>query len=126
MVCEKICIPEEGTLNLDVPIGERPVAATEAFASTRAKLPRPADGWNIAASEQDGQFVLRIDPPQGVALDGDVQFFTASGPLIEYSAPQTTSVDGGVVTMRLVRSPYLTGTPERINGILLAANGVGE
>ncbi len=131
MVCEKICIPEEVTLALDVPIGEGPVVPSEpaasAFASTRAKLPIPADDWNIAASEQAGQFVLRIDPPQGVALDGihdgDLQFFAASGPLIEYSAPQTTSVDGGVVTMRLVRSPYLTGTPERINGILLAANG---
>jgi thiol:disulfide interchange protein/DsbC/DsbD-like thiol-disulfide interchange protein len=127
MVCEKICIPEDVTLALDVPIGEGPVVPTEpaasAFASARAKLPVPADGWKIAASEQDKQFVLRIDPPQGVVLDGNVQFFAASGPLIEYSAPQPTSVDGGVVTMRLVRSPYLTGTPARINGILLAANG---
>jgi thiol:disulfide interchange protein/DsbC/DsbD-like thiol-disulfide interchange protein len=128
MVCEKICIPEDVTLALDVPIGAGPVAPSEAaaavFASTRAKLPIPADDWNIAASEQDKQFVLRIEPPQGVTLDGDMQFFAASGPLIEYSAPQTTSVDGGVVTMTLVRSPYLTGTPKRINGILLAAHGV--
>jgi thiol:disulfide interchange protein/DsbC/DsbD-like thiol-disulfide interchange protein len=126
MVCEKTCIPEEVTLALEVPIGGGPVAPAEpaasAFASTRTKLPIPADDWNIAASEQGGQFILRIDPPQGVALDGDVQFFAASGPLIEYSAPQTTSVDGGVVTMRLVRSAYLTGRPKRINGILLAAN----
>jgi thiol:disulfide interchange protein/DsbC/DsbD-like thiol-disulfide interchange protein len=127
MVCEKICIPEDVTLALDVPIGKGHVAPTgaaaSAFASTRAKLPIPADDWNIAASEQDKQFVLRIDPPQDVVLDRSVQFFAASGPLIEYSAPQTTSVDRGVVTMRLVRSPYLTGTPKRINGILLAANG---
>ena len=127
MVCEKTCIPEEVTLALDVPIAEGPVAPSEpaasAFASTRAKLPIPANDWNITASEQDKQFVLRIDPPQDVALDGNVQFFAASGPLIEYSAPQTTSVDGGVVTMRLVRSSYLTGTPKRIDGVLLAANG---
>ena len=126
MVCEKICIPEEAKLTLDVPIGAGPVAPSEpaasAFASTRAKLPIRADAWNITASEQDGQFVLRMEPPQGVALNRDVQFFAASGPLIEYSAPQTTSVDGRVVTMRLVRSSYLTGAPERINGILLAAN----
>ncbi|MEA2465861.1 MAG: hypothetical protein QOJ98_3608 [Acidobacteriota bacterium] len=128
MVCEKICIPEDVTLALDVPIGAGPVvptqAAASAFASTRAMLPVPADDWNIAASEEAGQLVLRIDPPEGVALDGNVQFFAASGPLIEYSAPQTTSVDGGIVTMRLVRSPYLTGTPKRFNGILLAAHGV--
>ncbi|HYO77867.1 MAG TPA: protein-disulfide reductase DsbD domain-containing protein [Thermoanaerobaculia bacterium] len=128
MVCEKVCIPEEVTLALDIPIGAAPVAPpapnASAFASTRAKLPKPTDDWKIAASEQDQQFVLRIEPPQGVALDGGVQFFAASGPLIEYSAPQTTSVDGGVVTMRLKRSPYLTGTPRRINGVLLAANGV--
>jgi len=127
MVCEKVCIPEEVKLALDVPIGAGPVApsgpAASAFASTRAKLPMPTDDWKIAASEQDGQFVLRIDPPQDVALDGNVQFFAASGPLIEYSAPQTTSVDGGVVTMRVKRSSYLTGAPKRINGILLAANG---
>lgn len=126
MVCEKICIPEEVTLALDVPIGEGPVPpagpAASAFASTRAKLPLPADDWNITATEQDRQFVLRIDPPQGVVLGGDLQFFAASGPLIEYSAPQPASVDGGVVTMRLARSPYLTGAPKRINGILLAAN----
>ena len=127
MVCEKVCIPEEGTLALDVPIGEGPAAPSEpaasAFASTRAKLPVAAEGWNIGASEQDGQFVLRIDAPQGVTLGSDVQFFAAGGPLIEHSAPQPTRVDGSVVTMRLVRSPYLTGTPERIHGILLAAKG---
>ena len=127
MVCEKVCIPEEVTLALDIPIGEGPVAPSEpaasAFASTRAKLPAATADWKIAASEQDGQFVLRIDPPQGVVLDGGLQFFAASGPLIEHSAPQTTSVDGGVVTMRLRRSSYLTGTPRRINGVLLAANG---
>lgn len=127
MVCEKVCIPEEVSLALDIPIGKGPVAPSEpaasAFASTRAKLPIPADGWNIAASEQDKHLVLRIDPPQGVDLDGPLQFFAATGPLIEYSAPQTTSVDGGVVTMRLVRSPYVTGAPKRINGILVAANG---
>lgn len=130
MVCEKICIPEEVTLALDIPIGEGPVVPSEpaasAFASTRAKVPVPADDWNITASEDGKHFTLRIDPPEGITLGddrGDVQFFAASGPLIEYSAPQTTSVDGGVVTMRLVRSPYLTGTPERINGILLATNG---
>ncbi|HEY0140371.1 MAG TPA: protein-disulfide reductase DsbD domain-containing protein [Thermoanaerobaculia bacterium] len=127
MVCEKTCIPEEVKLALDVPIGAGPVVPSEpaasAFASTRAKLPIPTDGWKITASEQGKEFVLRIDPPEGVALDRNVQFFAASGPLIEYSAPQPTSVDGGVVTMRLVRSSYLTGRAERINGILLAASG---
>ncbi|HEX7706575.1 MAG TPA: thioredoxin family protein [Thermoanaerobaculia bacterium] len=128
MVCETVCIPEEVTLALDVPIGEGSVLPSEpaasAFTSTREKLPIPADDWNIVASEQDGQFVLRIEPSQGVVLDGDIQFFAASGPLIEHSEPETTSVDGRVVTMKLVRSPYLTGAPERFNGILLAANGV--
>ena len=130
MVCEKICIPEEVTLALDVPIGAGPVAPSEpaasAFASTRAKLPIPASDWNITASEQDKQLVLRIDPSTGVTLDRGVEFFAASGPLIEYSAPQTTSVEGEVVTMKLVRSQYLTGAPKRINGILLAANGARE
>ncbi|HEX7154343.1 MAG TPA: thioredoxin family protein [Thermoanaerobaculia bacterium] len=127
MVCEKVCIPEEVTLALDVPIGQGPVAPSEpaasAFATTRAKLPVPAADWNITASEQDQRFVLRIDPPQGVAVDGNVQFFAASGPLIEYSAPQPASVEGGIVTMKLVRSPYVTGKPQRINGVLLAAKG---
>ena len=130
MVCEKVCIPEEVTLTLDIPIGAGPASSSEpaasAFASARAKLPVPADDWKISASEDAGQFVLRIDPPQGVVLDDRLQFFAASGPLIEYSAPETTSVDGEVVTMRLVRSPHLTGTPERFNGILLAANGDGR
>ena len=127
MVCEKICIPEEAVLTLDVPIGKGPVLsagpAAVAFASAREKLPVPADDWKIAASEEGKQFVLRIEPPHGVALEGGVQFFAASGPLIEYSAPQTTTADGRVITMTLARSPYLTGKPARISGLLLAANG---
>jgi thiol:disulfide interchange protein/DsbC/DsbD-like thiol-disulfide interchange protein len=127
MVCEKVCIPEEVKLTLDVPIGASPAApagpAVSAFASTRAKLPAATNDWKIAASEEGKELVLRLDPPQGVALDGKVQFFAGSGPLIEYSAPQPTSVEGGVVTMKLTRSPYLTGTPQRINGVLLTANG---
>jgi thiol:disulfide interchange protein DsbD len=127
MVCEKICIPEDVTLALDVPIGKNAVAPAEPaaslFAATRTKIPVAAKGWNIAARAEGEQFVLRIAAPKEVTLDGDVQFFAASGPLIEYSAPQPTSVDGGVVTMRLTRSPYLTGNAARINGILLAKNG---
>lgn len=128
MVCEKICIPEDVTLLLDIPIGDRPVGPSEpaasAFAAMRAKLPIAAKGWNIAATVRGEQFVLRIEPPQGVAIDRDVQFFAASGPLIEYSAPQKTNIDGRAVTMTLVRSPYLTGAPKRINGVLLAANRI--
>lgn len=130
MVCEKVCIPEEVKLALDVPIGAAPAApagpAASAFASTRAKLPAMTDDWKITASEQDKQFVLRIEPPQGVELGRDVQFFAASGPLIEYSAPQPTTVDGRVVTMKLVRSSYLTGAPQRMSGVLLAANRAFE
>jgi thiol:disulfide interchange protein len=129
MVCEKICIPEEVTLAVDVPIGNEPVAPSganaSAFASTRAKLPRPAADWKITASEQNQQFVLRFDPPAGINLDGNLKFFAASGEVIEYSAPQTTTVENGVATMKLARSPYLTGAAKRINGVLLAENSGG-
>ena len=130
MVCEKVCIPEDVTLALDVPIGARPVGpagqAASAFASTRAKLPIATTDWKITASEEDKQFALRITPRQDLALGRDVQFFAASGPLIEYSAPQPTTIEGRTVTMRLVRSPYLTGTPKKIDGILLATTGASR
>ena len=126
MVCEKICIPEEVTLALDIPIGGDPIAPAEPaaslFANTRSKIPASAADWKINASEDGQQLRLAIEPPPGISLGDDVQFFAASGPLIEYSAPQPTTVDGGVMTMTLARSPYLASSPERISGILLTAN----
>ncbi len=130
MVCEEVCIPEEVTLGLELPIGDNPVPpegpSSTSFEQTRLKVPATSDGWNIQAAERDDRLVLRAQPPAGIDVAGqDITFFATAGQLIEYSAPESTSIRDGIITMELVRSPYLIGSPERMSGVLVAKNGWG-
>jgi thiol:disulfide interchange protein/DsbC/DsbD-like thiol-disulfide interchange protein len=125
MVCEEVCIPEEVSLRGSLPISttlsqpEPGVAA--AFSRTRTLLPRQAAGWNILAAEGQSGFVLTLEPPAGVQLDGrEFTFFATAGPLIEHSAPQRTSVENGALKIELARSPFLEGAPQRLGGVLVA------
>ena len=106
LVCEKICIPEEGVFRLDLPVegAPRPAAATaEMIRTAEASLPRPSP---FAAS-------LGFDGPRGaIALSGEglapgaireAFFFPAEWGVLDHAAPQAMSLGNGVLTLALTR-----------------------
>jgi DsbC/DsbD-like thiol-disulfide interchange protein/cytochrome c biogenesis protein CcdA len=127
MVCEKICIPEEVTLNIDVPISGEPSspgASAALFDRSAATLPVSSDKWQVRAAKQGDRIVLRARAPEGFRIEQPgISFFASTGPLIEYSAPQPVSVRDGDLTIELTRSPYATDDIQRLSGVLHAPAG---
>lgn len=127
MVCEKICIPEEVTLAIDVPIDDEPPtpsAASGLFDRSSGSLPAPSEGWDIRAEDRGNRFILRARPPAGYRIDQPgISFFAATGPVIEYSAPQPVSVRNGELTIELTKSPYAPNGVRRLAGVLHAPAG---
>ena len=127
MVCEKICIPEEVTLGIDVPIAGQPSspgASAALFDRSTATLPVPSDGWQIRAAKHGDRIILRARPPEGFRIEQPgISFFAATGPLIEYSAPQPVSLRDGDLTIELTRSPYAADDVRRLSGVLHAPAG---
>lgn len=127
MVCEEICIPEEVTLALDVPVSGEPSSpgsSADLFARSAATLPISSEGWEVEAEERGERLILRARPPAGVRIDQpEISFFAATGPLIETSAPQPVSVRDGEIVLELTRSPYAPEDVRRLAGVLHAPAG---
>jgi thiol:disulfide interchange protein/DsbC/DsbD-like thiol-disulfide interchange protein len=127
MVCEKICIPEEVALKIDVPIAGEPSspgASADLFDRFTATVPVPSNGWQIRAAKRGEGFILRARPPAGVRIEQPgISFFAAAGPLIEYSAPQPVTVRDGELTIELTKSPYAPKDAGRLSGVLHAPAG---
>ena len=95
LVCEKVCVPEEGRFTLDLPQGT-PAPSREAplFTAADARLPRPSPfGATVAP---DGTLLLRGAGLTAEAVR-DAWFFPAASDAIEHAAPQRlAAVDGGI------------------------------
>ncbi len=99
LVCEKICVPEEGKFRLTLPAGT-PGASAEAplFAAAAARQPRPSPFEARVAA--DGTLSL-----SGAGLSAttvkDAWFFPSGWGPIDQAAPQGVRVEDGVVRLSL-------------------------
>jgi DsbC/DsbD-like thiol-disulfide interchange protein len=123
LVCERICVPEEGRFTLDLAFGG-PAPSEEAplFAAAVARTPRPSP------------FEARIAADGTLSLSGaglspatvrDAWFFPAVGDVIEGPAPQRLEVGDGVVTLALKPG---TAFSERMNlgGVVVLQDTRGQ
>src|SRR5437870_9144981 len=73
LVCKEICIPEGADLSLTLPVVadasrvQRDPRWGEAIARTRAAIPRPLEGWTVAASGRGQVVELVLTPQTGTA-----------------------------------------------------------
>ena len=113
LVCEKICIPEEGSFRLDLPIaagGSADAAAQARIDQALAELPQPAGfTGSLAASGSDK---LALGLPGLPAGASDIRFFPVSDTLIEHAAEQPAA--GGTLTLKRsnafkIETPSLEG-----------------
>ncbi|WP_291298656.1 protein-disulfide reductase DsbD [Elioraea sp.] len=126
LVCEKICIPEEGVFRLDLPVADvaRPAAATvEMMRAAEAALPRPSPF----------QVSLGFDGARGaIAVAGDAFvpgavreafFFPADWGVLDHAAPQAMAVRGGVLTLALARGH--AAVPASVEGLVAITDAAG-
>ncbi len=97
LVCEKICVPEEGRFTLDLPPGvPAPSAQAPLFAAADARMPRPSPFPATVAP--DGTLTLR-----GAGLSAttvrEAWFFPGAEGAVENAAPQRLAAGDGEVSL---------------------------
>jgi len=96
LVCERICVPEDGDFTLALPASTTPAASPEAalFAAADAATPRPAP-WPARISPE-GVLTLQIPGLDATQLR-EAWFAPLAWGQIEHSAPQdVATTDGGI------------------------------
>ncbi len=103
LICEKICVPEQGELRLDLPAGgEKPSAQAPLFAAADARIPTPSP--YAAAVSADG--VLSLSRGDGwLASVRDASFLPAAWGEIDDLAPQKATIADGKVSLALKLGP---------------------
>src|SRR5256885_10387544 len=89
LVCKEICIPEGADLSLMLPVENNATSDArwaEPIAHTRTALPRPIEGWSVAATGQGDHVDLVLTPGAGAGDPGEVRFFPYSEGKIRPSA----------------------------------------
>jgi len=128
LVCEQVCIPEEGTFRLSLPVGPAAVPDTRLaplFARAAAAAPRPSP-WTARAAFGNGRGSLTLD---GAGLSRttvrDAFFFPAEPNLIDNAAPQAVTLRDGALTLALAAAPDAMA-PATLDGVLVLTDGGGQ
>ena len=99
LVCNNICVPEEGSFTLDLPAGTpTPSAQSAWFDAAERSIPRPSPF--AATIGADGTLML-AGAGLSAASVKDAWFFPATEGLVDQAAPQAVSVRDGEVRITL-------------------------
>jgi thiol:disulfide interchange protein/DsbC/DsbD-like thiol-disulfide interchange protein len=125
LVCEKICIPEEGRFQLDIPVGAevRTSPQMALFIAAEADQARPSP-FTARIGFEEGRGVLEIAGdvigPNSVR---DAFFFPAEWGLLDHAAPQPLNLRAGSFTLGLTRGQ--ADVPASVAGIVTITDGAG-
>lgn len=122
LVCEKICIPEEGSFSLDLPVAPAAIvdqAAQERIDAALAALPKPAPFRG--ALKADGEN-LALELPGLPAGATDLRFFPVLDTLIEHAADQPLAA-GDQPMLTLARSSAFKLQQPEVTGVLTYREG---
>ena len=122
LVCEMVCVPEEGVFRLDVPNGT-PVAAPEAalFDAAAARAPRPSP---FAATYWPNGTLNLAGEGLSQAVVTDAWFFPLRWGVIDQGAPQPVEVGPGYVRIGL--RPVTPGVDAALEGIVVLKDPGGR
>ena len=128
LACADVCIPEEATLTLDLPVLDAPGPSPEAalIAAARAALPT-ASPWKATVARVDRQLRLSV---AATGLDAkllaDAHFFPTQNGAVQAAAPQILSVTprGLTLTLTLGDTPPPPGAT--LDGVLVLSEKLGQ
>ncbi len=128
LVCDDVCIPEEGSFRLDLPVAAEAQANPDLaplFAAATAALPRPSP-WLASATIQGDALRVRLTGP-GLGRESlkEALFIPGVPGLLDHAAPQGLShgADWLELTLRRAERPENLATLE---GVLLLTDQGGR
>lgn len=119
LVCKEICIPENDTVQLVLPVGENAAPANQGlFAEARASLPLDYSG-TASYNEAHGSFILALDPaPENFEKAENIQFFPVEWGIILNGTIPETYVENGVATISIARDTRELSEIDNMEGVL--------
>jgi thiol:disulfide interchange protein DsbD len=126
LVCERICIPEDQDVSVDVLIGEGPRFATVAkdFAAARAKLPTESP-WKVAFARGSSLDLFVAAPALATARPKSVEFYPRDAGAIRNPAPQLVGYAGDGLVLRLTPGSK-AGELKTLDGVLVITGSDGS
>ncbi len=128
LVCERVCIPEEATFRLDIPVAAAPLPAPPAtaavFARAEAEEPRDAAFTARLGFEGSRGAIEVAGPDIAPGAVRDAFFFPVEWGVIDNAAPQALAVRDGALTLTLARG-QAEAVPGQVEGILALTDGAG-
>ena len=125
LMCQDVCMPGDAKLDITFPVGATKSDAkwAKAVADTRAKMPKPAAGWDITASHTDKTATLRLTPKPGTKhAPTDLHFFAADA-YTDYEKPQDVNAENGGWVLTAPLDAAADKATTRLTGVLTSANG---
>jgi DsbC/DsbD-like thiol-disulfide interchange protein/cytochrome c biogenesis protein CcdA len=116
---DKICVPESGTLEMNLPVGTGAPQRAQ-FDQWRRALPRPLVSLAHFAIS-GGKLRLAIPLPASVSVDKPYLFPEADG-IVDYDARQSFSRSGDVLIAELARKPAV---PKEFLAVVAIGEGRG-
>jgi thiol:disulfide interchange protein DsbD len=128
LVCDDVCIPEEGSFRLDLPVAAEPQANPDLaplFAAAAAALPRPSP-WQASASVQGDALRLRLTGP-GLGRESlkEALFIPGLGGLLDHPAPQKLTQGPDWLELTLKRAERSENLAQ-LEGVLLVTDQGGR
>jgi thiol:disulfide interchange protein DsbD len=119
LVCEKICIPEDGDFTLTIPTG--PVVQHQArFEESLARVPQMANGVQARASfVPPFSMKLVVDGLPESFRSGPVRMMAEDPGVIEHAGKPQLSVRPNGLELLVPVSPQRSASPERMHAVLV-------
>ncbi len=128
LVCEEICIPEDGAVAVSVTVTANPAPAyatiAEQFAAARAKLPTPSP-WKVTFATGEHLDLFIAAPQMAKAKPKDVSFFPLKGGTIVGPAPQEFAAAEGGLVLRL-KAGSKAKNAKTIDGVIVVTSRDGS
>jgi len=124
LVCEKICIPEDATVTLNLTVGkqESDPSVAKDFAGARALLP-VASPWKLNYALGNNLDLYAAAPSLAAAHPTSADFFPARAGLIKNAAPQIVGYAKDGLVLRLTPGNKVSGLLE---GLLVLTGSDGS
>lgn len=126
LVCEEICIPEQVTLELSLPVVAKGMAtgiSIREIENARTKLP-VENAWPFTANAKDGKIeLLAASEDISPAKFRSAHFFASDWGVVTHAADQPHRIKNGELALTL--SPYEPKLPQTLRGVLVLEDAKG-
>ena len=128
LVCEEVCIPEEGKLKLRAPIRRGlkvpDTRVSEQFDHYLSRLPKETPQDYFSFSSTEGDLLIQLQGKWGLQRGDDLEFFPAESGVIQHAAEQRITYQaGGLAQIRIPLAETLKEPPTTVAGVLVQRSG---